>query len=55
MWIADEWKDYEVIDTSDGEKRENGINKTENAGKSLCFAAEIYKINRVQIKIIYLL
>lgn len=22
MWIADEWKDYEVIDTSDGEKLE---------------------------------
>ena len=22
MWIADNWKDYEVIDTSDGEKLE---------------------------------
>ena len=22
MWIADQWKDYEVIDTSDGEKLE---------------------------------
>ena len=22
MWIADNWKDYEVLDTSDGEKLE---------------------------------
>ena len=22
MWIADQWKDYEVIDTSNGEKLE---------------------------------
>ena len=22
MWIADQWKDYEVLDTSDGEKLE---------------------------------
>ena len=22
MWIADDWKDYEVLDTSDGEKLE---------------------------------
>ena len=22
MWLADGWKDYEVIDTSDGEKLE---------------------------------
>ena len=22
MWIADNWKEYEVIDTSDGEKLE---------------------------------
>ena len=24
MWIADKWKDYEVIDTSSGEKLEVG-------------------------------
>ena len=24
MWIADGWKDYEVIDTSCGEKLERG-------------------------------
>ena len=25
MWIADGWKDYEIIDTSDGEKLERWI------------------------------
>lgn len=24
MWIADNWKDYEVIDTSDGESWRDG-------------------------------
>ena len=24
MWIADRWKDYEVMDTSSGEKLEEG-------------------------------
>ena len=24
MWIADQWKDYEVLDTSGGEKLERG-------------------------------
>ena len=28
MWIADQWKDYEVIDTSDGEKLERWGNYT---------------------------
>ena len=26
MWIANQWKDYEVIDTSKGEKLERGAN-----------------------------
>ena len=25
MWIADRWKDYEVIDTSNGEKLERTL------------------------------
>ncbi len=26
MWISDEWKDYQVLDTSDGERLERIVN-----------------------------